>query len=110
MKSKTLKPTIRWWSLFNPRLLAHFTERLEVHTDRFVHHRGSFSKQKNVILFSHIINYSTCQSPFDRLFGVANYCIETGANPEVSVLVLTGYTSKLRDFLSKMLIAYSVAD
>ena len=110
MKSKTLKPSIRWWSLFNPRLLAHFTESLEVQKDRFVHHKRFFSKHKNVILFSHVINYSTCQSPFDRVFGVANFCIETGSNPEVSVLVLKGYTHKLRDFLSKMLRAYESAD
>jgi len=107
MRSKTLKPSIRWWSLFNPGLLAHFTESLEVHSDRFVHRRGVFSKQKNVIHFSYIINYSTCQSVVDRVFGSANFCIETTAHPEVPVLELKGYPNKLRDFLSKMMRAYA---
>ena len=109
MKSKTLKPAIRWWSLFNSRLLAHFTESLEVQTDRFVHQKGLFKKHKDVILFSHVINYSTCQSPLDRLFGVANFCVETAAHPEAPVLELRGYTSKLREFLSKMMRAYATA-
>ena len=39
---ETYKPVIRWWSFVNPRLLAHFSESLVVHSDRFIFKKGIF--------------------------------------------------------------------
>jgi uncharacterized membrane protein YdbT with pleckstrin-like domain len=91
-------------------LLAHFTETLEVYTDRFVFRQGIFAKREDVVFFMHITNYSTRQSILDRIFGVANYSIETAAHTAVPELELRGYTYRLREFLSKMLQAYTAAD
>jgi uncharacterized membrane protein YdbT with pleckstrin-like domain len=103
MKIHLLKPVIRWWSLGDSRLVAHFTETLEVHTDRFVHRRGVLSKRESVVLYSRITNYTADQNLFDRLFGVANFCIETAAGSMEPELRLRGYPYQLRSFLSKML-------
>ncbi len=110
MKFRHLKPSIRWWIPLKPGLIAHLTESLEVHTDRFVHRKGILSKKENVIFFTHITNYSTYQSIFDRMFGVANFSIETAAHTSIPELELKGYTKKLRNFLSKMLRTYAIAD
>ncbi|MDK1028348.1 MAG: PH domain-containing protein [Anaerolineae bacterium] len=110
MKFRHLKPTIRWWSIANPRLLAHFTESLEVQTDRFVHKKGVFTKRENVILFARITNYSIYQSFFDRIFGVANLYIETEAHSFASGLELKSYPFKLQEFITTMMLAYEVGD
>jgi uncharacterized membrane protein YdbT with pleckstrin-like domain len=103
MKIHILKPVIRWWSLVDNHLLAHYTEALEIHTDRFVHRQGILNKRECVIRFSHITNYAAEQNLFDRLFGVANFSIETAAGALEPELVLRGYPYQLRNFLSRML-------
>lgn len=103
MKIHQLKPAIRWWSPARSRLLAHFTESLEVHTDRFVHRKGVLSKRESVVLYTRITNYTAEQNLFDRLFGVANFCVETSAGAQEPELELRGYPCQLREFLSKML-------
>ena len=108
MKFRHLKPTIRWWSPMNSGLIAHFTESLEVHTDRFVQRKGILSKKENVVLFAHITNYSTYQSIFDRIFGIANFSIETAAHTPLPELELKAYPKKLKEFLAKTLRAYAV--
>jgi uncharacterized membrane protein YdbT with pleckstrin-like domain len=103
MKIHLLKPVIRWWSLRDSRLMAHFTESLEVHTDRFVHRSGLLSRRESVVLYSRITNYTAQQNLFDRMFGVANFSIETSAGSLAPELELRGYPYQLRSFLSKML-------
>ena len=103
MKIHLLKPVIRWWSLLDNRLLAHYTEALEIHTDRFVHRRGILTKRESVIRFSHITNYAAEQNIFDRIFGVADFSIETAAGTMEPELVLHGYPYQLRNFLSRTL-------
>ena len=103
MKIHLLKPVIRWWSLVDSRMLAHFTESLEVHTDRFVHRQGLLSRRESVVLFSRITNYTAEQNLFDRLFGVADFSIETSAASVAPELELRGYPYQLRSFLTKML-------
>ena len=103
MKIHLLKPVVRWWSLVDNRLVAHFTEALEIHTDRFVYRKGILSKRESVVRFSHITNYAAEQNLFDRLFGVANFSIETSAGSMKPELELRGYPYQLRNFLSRML-------
>ena len=102
MRMHRMKPVVRWWSLLDNHLLAHFTETLEIHTDRFVHRRGVLSKRENVVRFSHITNYSSEQNLLDRLFGVANFSIETSAGAHEPEMVLRGYPDQLRSFLARM--------
>ena len=96
----TYRPTIRWWSLVGSRLIAHYTESLEVRHDRFVLRTGVFTKSEIVIPFSRITNYSAEQTIFDRMFGIWYFTIETAGSiaPE---LILSGYPSKIRDALSR---------
>jgi uncharacterized membrane protein YdbT with pleckstrin-like domain len=96
------KPVIRWWSLVNPRLIAYFSESLEVQIDRLVYRKGILSKSEIVIPFSRITNYSDDQNFFDRIFGVGNFRVETAGSiaPE---LTLIGYSHKLRDVLAQAL-------
>lgn len=95
----TYKPTIRWWSLVDMRLGAHFTESLEVGADRLTFHKGAISENEIVIPFSRITNYSDHQGLFDRIFGVGNFVVETAGSiaPE---LILRGYPVQLREVLS----------
>ncbi len=88
------RPKIRWWSLVDSRLLAHYSETLEVWDDRFVMRRGILSKNETVIPFSSITNYSSQQSFFDRVFNICRLVIETAGsiNPELD---LRGYPEKL---------------
>lgn len=96
----TYRPAIRWWSLVDSRLIAHYTESLEVRHDRFVLRKGVLTKSEIVIPFSRITNYSAEQSIFDRMFGIWYFTIETAGSiaPE---LILSGYPSKIRDTLSR---------
>ena len=103
MKIHLLKPVVRWWSLVDSRLVAHFTEALEIHTDRFVHRKGILSKRESVIRFAHITNYAAEQNLFDRVFGIANFSIETSAGGMEPELELRGYPYQLRNFLSRTL-------
>ncbi len=73
----TYKPTIRWWSLVDMRLMAHFTESLEVGADRLTFRKGAVSENEIVIPFSRITNYSDHQGLFDRIFGAGNFIVET---------------------------------
>jgi uncharacterized membrane protein YdbT with pleckstrin-like domain len=95
----TYKPTIRWWSLVDTRLIAHFTESLEVGTDRLTFRKGAVSENEIVVPFSRITNYSDHQNLFDRIFGVCNFVVET-AGSTAPELVLRGYPVKLREVLS----------
>jgi len=96
---QSFKPVIRWWSLVNPRIIAHFSERLDVLDDRLAYRRGILSKSEVVIPFSRITNYAADQNLFDRIFGVGDFRVETAGSitPE---LTLIGYKYKLRDILS----------
>jgi uncharacterized membrane protein YdbT with pleckstrin-like domain len=96
------KPVIRWWSLVNPRLIAYFSESLEVQIDRLVYRKGILSKSEIVIPFSRITNYSDDQNFFDRIFGVGNFRVET-AGSNAPELTLIGYSHKLRDVLARAL-------
>ena len=100
---ETYKPVIRWWSFVNPRLLAHFSESLVVHSDRFIFKKGIFDKSEVVIPFSRITNYAEYQSFFDRLFGVGNFKIETAGSSIAPELALNGYPYKLRNVLARAL-------
>jgi len=97
------KPVIRWWSLVRPRILAHFTETLEVHDDRLLYRKGLLSKSEVVIPFSHIANYSAEQSLFDRIFGVGNFKIESVGSNLAPELTLIGYPYKLSGLLARAL-------
>jgi uncharacterized membrane protein YdbT with pleckstrin-like domain len=100
---QTFKPVIRWWSLVNPRVIAHFSESLTVHNDRMIYRRGILSKSEVAIPFTRITNYSAEQNLFDRIFGVGNFRIETAAANMAPELALTGYSYKLRDILARAL-------
>lgn len=94
------RPAIRWWSLRNMRLSAHFSESLEVLDDRLVLRKGVFSKNEIVVPFSRITNYSASQSFFDRIFNIAHFRIET-AGSMTSELTLSGYPEALREVLAE---------
>jgi uncharacterized membrane protein YdbT with pleckstrin-like domain len=100
---QTFKPVIRWWSLVNPRLIAHFSESLTVHNDRFIFRKGIFSKNEIVIPFSRVTNYAAEQTLFDRIFGVGNFKIETAGSTITPELILSGYSYNLRDILARSL-------
>jgi len=99
---QSFKPVIRWWSLVNPRVIAHFSETLDIYEDRLMYRRGIFSKSEAVIPFARVTNYAVEQNLFDRIFGVGNFKVETAGSisPE---LVLTGYSYKLKDILTQAL-------
>ncbi len=100
---QTFKPVIRWWSLVNPRLIAHFSERLEEREDRLVYVKGILSKNEVVIPFSRITNYSADQTLFDRIFGLGNFKVETAGSNITPELNLIGYSYKLREVLAQAL-------
>ncbi|HEX9796751.1 MAG TPA: PH domain-containing protein [Anaerolineales bacterium] len=93
------RPAIRWWSLRDTKLIAHFNESLEVLEDRLVLRKGTFSKTETVIPFDRITNYNVSQSFFDRIFNICHFRIETAGSiaPE---LHLAGYPESLKDVLS----------
>ena len=93
------KPVFRWWSFVNPRLIAHFSETLEVRNDRLIFIEGIFDKNEKVIPFSSITNYSADQTFFDRIFQVADFTVET-AGTMAPELELNGYSYELREILS----------
>jgi uncharacterized membrane protein YdbT with pleckstrin-like domain len=99
---QSFKPVIRWWSLVNPRLIAHFTERLDIYDDRLVYSKGIFSKSEVAVPFSRVTNYGVDQNLFDRIFQVGNFTVETAGSvaPE---LVLIGYSYRLKDILARAL-------
>ena len=99
---QTFRPVIRWWSIVNPRVIAHFSEALEVRDDRLVYRTGIISKNEVVIPFSRITNYSADQNLFDRIFGTGNFRVETAGSiaPE---LTLIGYSYRLRGILAQAL-------
>jgi len=99
---QTYRPAIRWWSLVDMRLMAHFSETLDVTEDRFVLTRGLLAKSETVVPFSRITNYSVSQSMLDRIFGLCNYIIETASSP-LPEINLRGYPQALRDTLSRAL-------
>ena len=94
------RPAIRWWSLRDTKLIAHFNESLEVLDDRLVLRKGTFSKTETVIPFARITNYVVNQSFFDRVFNICHFHIETAGSiaPELN---LAGYPESLRDILAK---------
>ena len=96
----TYRPAIRWWSLVDTRLIAHYTESLEVKHDRLILRAGLLTKSETVIPFSKITNYKAEQGIFDRLFGLWHYTIETAGSitPE---LVLGGYPGEIRGALAR---------
>ena len=98
---QTFKPVIRWWSLVNPRIIAHFSETLEVHADRLMYRKGILSKSEVVIPFSRITNYGADQNLFDRIFEVGNFRIETAGSSIAPELMLIGYSYKLRDIFAQ---------
>lgn len=100
---QTFKPVIRWWSLVNPRIIAHFSESLTVGEDRFIFQKGIFNKSEIVIPFARITNYAADQTLFDRIFGLGNFKIETAGSTITPELTLTGYSYKLRDILAQSL-------
>jgi uncharacterized membrane protein YdbT with pleckstrin-like domain len=100
---QTFKPAIRWWSLVNPRLIAHFSEELVVHSDRFIFRKGIFSKSEIVVPFSRVTNYAADQNVFDRIFNVGNFKIETAGSTITPELTLIGYSYQLRDILARSL-------
>lgn len=97
---QSYKPVIRWWSLVNPRVIAHFSETLDVYDDRFMYRKGIFSKSEVVIPFARITNYATDQNIFDRIFGVGNFRVETAGSvaPELN---LSGYSYRLSEILAR---------
>lgn len=99
---QSFKPAIRWWSLVNPRVIAHFSETLDIYEDRLMYRRGILSKNEVVIPFTRVTNYAADQNLFDRIFRVGNFRVETAGSisPE---LVLTGYSYKLKDILTRAL-------
>lgn len=100
---QTYKPVIRWWSLVNPRILAHFSENLVVHSDRFIFRKGILDKSEVVIPFSRITNYAYQQSFFDRIFRIGDFRIETAGSSIAPELTLRGYPAELRDTLARAL-------
>ena len=100
---QTFRPVVRWWSLTNPRLTAHFSESLTVHSDRFIFRKGIFDKSEVVIPFARITNYSGEQSFFDRIVGIGNFRIETAGSSIAPELILTGYPYELRQILARVL-------
>jgi uncharacterized membrane protein YdbT with pleckstrin-like domain len=94
------KPSIRWWSLVNPKIIEHFSETLEVHEDSLIYRKGIFNKSEVVMPFSRMTNYASDQNLFDRIFGVGDFRIETAgsAAPEIE---LFGYPIKLGDILKR---------
>jgi len=100
---QTFKPVIRWWSFVNFRLIAHFSESLEVQQDRLVYRKGILDKSEVVIPFARITNYSADQNFFDRIFGVANFKVETAGSNIAPELALVGYSYKLREILAQAL-------
>ena len=100
---QTFRPVVRWWSLTKPRLTAHFSESLIVHSDRLIFRKGIFDKSEVVIPFSRITNYSGEQSFFDRLVGVGNFRIETAGSSIAPELTLVGYPYELRQVLARTL-------
>ena len=100
---QSFKPVIRWWSLVNPRLIAHFSESLDVYEDRLMYRRGIFSKSEVVIPFARITNYAADQNVFDRIFGAGNFKIETAGSSITPELTLVGYSYKLRDIFARAL-------
>ena len=99
---QSFKPAIRWWSLVNPRIIAHFSETLDVFDDRLMYRKGIFSKSEVIIPFSRITNYAADQNVFDRVFRVGNFRIETAGSvaPEMT---LVGYSYALRDIFARSL-------
>jgi len=97
---QSFKPVIRWWSLVNPRVIAHFSEMLEVYEDRFTYRKGIFSRNEVTVPFSRITNYAADQNVFDRIFGVGTFKIETAGSvaPEIT---LVGYSYQLRDIIAR---------
>ena len=77
---RTYRPAVRWWSLIDSRLIAHYTETPEVHRDRFVLRTGVFTKCETVIPFSRITNYSAEQTVIDRMYGIWDFTIETAGS------------------------------
>jgi uncharacterized membrane protein YdbT with pleckstrin-like domain len=100
---QTFKPVIRWWSLVNPRMIAHFTESVAVHNDRLIYRKGILSKSEVAIPFSRITNYSAEQNLFDRIFGAGDFKIETAGSTITPELMLKGYSYKMRDILARAL-------
>lgn len=98
---QTFKPVIRWWSLVNMRLLAHYAETLEIYKDRLLYRKGILSKSEVVIPFSRITNYAYEQNLFDRIFGVSNFQIETAGSTIAPELKLIGYPASLREALAR---------
>ncbi len=92
-------PAIRWWSIINPRLIAHFSESVDIYEDRIVFSKGVFNKSQIVIPASKITNYSINQSLFERMFGVSDFVFETAGStgPE---LILKSYPNHLKDALA----------
>lgn len=87
------------------RLIAHFSETLDVYEDRLMYRKGIFSKSEVVIPFSRVTNYAADQNLFDRIFRVGNFRVETAGSvtPE---LTLMGYSYKLKDILTRALKAH----
>ncbi|MGE5249377.1 MAG: PH domain-containing protein [Bacteroidota bacterium] len=100
---QTFRPVIRWWSLVNPRILAHFSESLVVHPDRFIFRKGILDKSEVVIPFARITNYADQQSFFDRIFGISNFKVETAGSSIAPELTLNGYPYELRSVLARAL-------
>ena len=94
------QPAIRWWSLIDSRLIAHYTETLEVQHDRLILRKGVFTKSETVIPFSKITNYMAEQSIFDRMFNLWCFTIET-AGSSAPELILSGYPERIRNYLSR---------
>jgi uncharacterized membrane protein YdbT with pleckstrin-like domain len=100
---QTYRPVIRWWSIVNPRILAHFSESLVVQSDRFIFRKGILDKSEVVIPFARITNYADQQTMFDRIFGISNFKIETAGSSIAPELTLKGYPDDLRDVLARAL-------
>jgi len=100
---QSFRPVIRWWSFVKMRLVAHFSEVLEVHPDRLVFRRGLLSKSESVLPFSRITNYSADQNVLDRIFGAADYRVETAGSNITPELILTGYSAELRNIFARAL-------
>jgi uncharacterized membrane protein YdbT with pleckstrin-like domain len=76
---------------------------LEIHEDRLVYRQGILSKSEVVIPFSRITNYSADQNLFDRIFGTADFRVETAGSNITPELTLVGYSHALRDTLAAAL-------
>ena len=99
---QSFKPMIRWWSLVNPRVIAHFSETLDIYEDRLMYRKGIFNRSEVILPFSRVTNYAAEQNLFDRIFGVGNFRIETAGSVATEV-TLIGYSYKLRDILAQAL-------